>query len=359
MTCYIKNDILYWPTPDGAIDIHQKLPAGTYTVGLHPEKGFFLKVITDFKNVGKVYGDTPKHADRIVNSFNVRPNSTGVWLTGEKGSGKTMLAKIVSQTLVADGVPTIIINSPFCGDAFNSFIQSLDDAVVIFDEFEKVFDSDEQEAILTLLDGVYPTKKLFIITTNDVYRVNQHLNNRPGRIFYRIEYKGVDLAFVREYCQDNLNNKSYIEKICSIISLYHCFNFDMLKALVEEMNRYNEDPIAALEILNARPFSDGDDTKYEVNITLNGVEIDMNHIYPSVIEGSPVSNNELDFRGSYEDGDSDDDKHLNVEINQSHLKGINADAGVFTYELIDKKQKYVITFKRRQNKMQYRWQEAF
>jgi hypothetical protein len=42
---------------------------------------------------------------------------------------------------------------------------------------------------------------------NDKFKVNQHMRNRPGRIFYMIEYKGLDKQFIREYCQDRLDAK--------------------------------------------------------------------------------------------------------------------------------------------------------
>ena len=359
MTCYVKENDIFWPTPNGAIDIREELPVGTYTVG-QSMKGFFLKLVTDFHMTGKIYGKTPRHADRILNSFNVRPNATGVLLTGEKGSGKTMLAKIISQKAAADGIPTIIINNSFSGDSFNSFIQSIDcPAIVIFDEFEKVFSNEDQEGILTLLDGVYPTKKLFILTTNDKFRVNQHLTNRPGRIFYMIEYKGIDLQFIEEYCNDNLKEelKIHIPQICRLTMMYPVFNFDMLKALVEEMNRYDETPNEALEILNAKPFMD-DSTKYEVTITENGVPMDMQLVYPRTIRGNPISSDELEFCIDTPDDENGNSDSYVVELTPNDLKKIDPDNGTFTYVLEKDNKATVITFIKESYKTSYRWQDA-
>jgi hypothetical protein len=361
MTCYVKEADIFWPTADGAIDIREELPVGTYTVGISP-KGFFLKLVTDFHQTGKIYGKTPRHADRILNSFHVRPNATGVLLTGEKGSGKTMLAKIISQKAAAQGIPTIIINNSFSGDSFNSFIQSIDcPAIVIFDEFEKVFNSEDQEGILTLLDGVYPTKKLFILTTNDKYRVNQHMTNRPGRIFYLIEYKGIDLQFIEEYCNDNLKEelKIHIPQICRLTMMYPVFNFDMLKALVEEMNRYDETPNEALEILNAKPFMD-DSTKYDVKIVKDGKPLDMENVHPRVIRGNPISNDELEFYvedSNQDDMDAEDDSYR-IELTPNDLKKIDPDNGTFTYVLEKDNSATVITFTKESYKTSYRWQDA-
>ena len=361
MTCYVKEADIFWPTADGAIDIREELPVGTYTVGVSP-KGFFLKLVTDFHQTGKIYGKTLKHADRILNSFHVRPNATGVLLTGEKGSGKTMLAKIISQKAADQGIPTIIINNSFSGDAFNSFIQSIDcPAVVIFDEFEKVFNQDDQEGILTLLDGVYPTKKLFILTTNDKFRVNQHMTNRPGRIFYLIEYKGIDLQFIEEYCNDNLKQelKIHIAQICRLTMMYPVFNFDMLKALVEEMNRYDETPNEALEILNAKPFMD-DSTKYDVKIVKDGKVLDMENVHPRVIRGNPIANDDLEFYvedSNQDDMDAPDDSYR-IELTPNDLKKIDPDNGTFTYVLEKNDSATIITFTKESYKTSYRWQDA-
>ena len=163
-----------------------------------------------------------------------RDASTGVMLTGEKGSGKTLLAKNVSFEAAKQGIPTIIINAAWCGDAFNSLIQSIEQpAIILFDEFEKVYDKDDQQQILTLLDGVFPSKKLFVLTCNDKWRVDVHMRNRPGRIYYMLDFAGLDHDFIRDYCADNLKAQEHTEAVCKISSLFDEFNFDMLKALID------------------------------------------------------------------------------------------------------------------------------
>jgi hypothetical protein len=80
-----------------------------------------------------------------------------------------------------------------------------------------------------------------------------------------IDFKGLDSDFIREYCEDNLQNKSYIETIVDISTIFAQFNFDMLKALVEDMNRYNESPQDALRILNIKAeYDSGASYKIEV-----------------------------------------------------------------------------------------------
>lgn len=236
---------------------------------------YFLTLMDAFEPSPKIYGKTPAQRERIINTFISRPQSTGVLLSGEKGSGKTLLAKELSCRMAAIGYPTIIINEPYSGDTFNSFIQSITTpALVMFDEFEKVYDREEQEQMLTLLDGVFPSKKLFVLTCNDLTRTNDLIRNRPGRVFYHISYKGLEEEFIREYCLDTLlpEYHMHIDQLCSLASLFKSFNFDMLKALVEEINRYGDTPEQACEMLNTKPEDSGG-VECNVKLTYKGKDI--------------------------------------------------------------------------------------
>lgn len=290
MTYFLKQGNTYKVAKKEAMDLSERLPAGNYVIQKNPMTGeLFLEGIEPFDIKGKIYGDTVKRAERILYAFNDRPSTTGVMLTGEKGSGKTLLAKMLSFKGYDQGIPTIVINAPWCGDDFNSFIQSIDQPViVVFDEFEKVYDEQEQEAMLTLLDGVYPTKKLFVLTCNDKWRVNQHMRNRPGRIFYSLEYKGLEADFIREYCEDNLQDKEHIDKIVGIAGTFDQFNFDMLKALVEEMNRFNETPQEAMQMLNAKPEY-GSESRYKIKLLLNGEEMAETNFEEKEWSGNPLN----------------------------------------------------------------------
>jgi SpoVK/Ycf46/Vps4 family AAA+-type ATPase len=242
----------YWPTNDANLDIRKELPIGTYLVGVHPQRGYFLELIEDFSMPKKIYGDTEKRVQRVINTFNDRPGSTGIILAGEKGSGKTLLAKMLSTELAKDGVITIVVNAPYAGDGFNQLIQGIEQpAYVLFDEYEKVYSEPaDQNALLTLFDGLFATKKLFGVTCNDKWKLSEFMRNRPGRFFYKFEYAGLDAGFIREYLKDNLNNAENVETFVRYASTYDAFNFDMLQALCEEMNRYDENVIDSAKYVN-------------------------------------------------------------------------------------------------------------
>ena len=165
MTYYLKQANVYKPTDEASLDIHTLLPAGNYIIKQDQWGNMFFELVDSFELPAKRYGDNVRNTDRIMNTFLNRDVSTGVMLAGEKGSGKSLLAKTLSATAAEQDIPTLIINAPWCGDAFNTFIQDIQQpCIVLFDEFEKVYDRDQQESILTLLDGVFPTKKLFVFT---------------------------------------------------------------------------------------------------------------------------------------------------------------------------------------------------
>jgi hypothetical protein len=331
MSYFLKSGNTFKVSTKEALDLHDRLPAGTYTVGFDKMNGiFFLEKIEDFEIKGKVYGNHTRNADRILRTFLDRPNSTGVMLTGEKGSGKTLLSKQISIDAAKCDIPTIVINQPWCGEGFNAFIQMIDQpTIVVFDEFEKVYDREDQEKMLTLLDGVYPSKKLFMITCNDKWRVDSHMRNRPGRIYYMIDFKGLDQEFIIEYCQDNLKAKEHISTICRIASLFDQFNFDMLKAMVEEMNRYGETPQEVLKLLNAKPeFSD--ESRYKVELQVKGIDIIQDKLETVEWHGNPlVKNVNLDYKG---DEDSEGDwEWQSVRFSNNDLKQVDPATNKFVF----------------------------
>lgn len=300
MAHFLNRGNRWHPHATADLQPHSVLPANNYVVKVDEFKQFFLDTVPSFSVPSKLYGPIAADTQRIIRTFQDREQSTGVLLAGEKGSGKTLLVKNIAVELAKIGVPTVIINHPWHGDQFNTFIQLIEQpCVVLFDEFEKVYEVPQQSHLLTLLDGVFPTKKLFLLTCNDEYRINSHMRNRPGRIYYYLKFEGLDRKFIQEYCEENLKNTAHIDKLCAIAGMFEAFNFDMLKAIVEEMNRYDEDPQTVLRLVNASPASCSGG-EYEIKIKHQGREYCGKQLNDAVFSGNPfISSIEVAF---YTDG---------------------------------------------------------
>lgn len=99
MTYFLRSGNTYRVTDEAALDLHELLPAGNYIIKQDQFGNLFLEETDKFKPLTKYYGDCLRHADRIHRTFGDRPSSTGVMLTGEKGSGKTLLADTCALVL--------------------------------------------------------------------------------------------------------------------------------------------------------------------------------------------------------------------------------------------------------------------
>jgi hypothetical protein len=263
-----------------SMQAYDELPPLTYTIKFDQNANeFFLEEIDGFELPAKIYGKNTNYAKRILDTFNNRDGQTGVMLNGIKGAGKTLLAKQTSVMAREQGIPTIVINRDWHGDEFNSFIQSITTpTLIMFDEFEKIYGWAEQRKVLTLFDGVFNSRKLFMVTTNEEREISEFMRNRPGRIYYNFKFDTLDQSFIKEYLEDRLDNKAHIDGVLKYTSIFSFFNFDMLSAAVEEMNRYGETLSEVLEVLNITPENLASDT-YKLDLHVLGREFTLDKDY--------------------------------------------------------------------------------
>lgn len=224
-----------------AIKTYTKLPAGTYKIMFSKMTGFYLALCEDMAaGCDKVYGNTLDRVTKTINGFKKSDRNFGVIVSGFQGTGKSLFARLLANEFVNNDLPVILANEYVPGIA--DFIASIDqEAMVLFDEFDKKFYIDNstapQDELLSLIDGVYSGKKLFVVTCNELYRVNKYFVNRPGRFHYHFVFGNITQDEAKEYLTDNLSkdNLEYIDGIIRF-SMMANLTYDMLRAIVFEIN---------------------------------------------------------------------------------------------------------------------------
>lgn len=271
MSKFIINNANVKVLTDEEILIENSLPLGVYNVRENPlSHELYLEKRVEFSEPNKVYGDTNTKIERIINTFKERNKNMGVLLSGVKGSGKTFLAKGVASRLLKENYPTLIVNEVFDPNNLSDFIQAIGQpCVILFDEFEKIYkkkngDNNIQDGLLSLLDGLFNTKMLFMFTCNESGRISDLFIDRPSRVFYHLKFEGMSEDAIRDYCEENLIDKSKIDEILEVRRVVDIITFDILQSLVDEINRYGETPQEVLALLNVTVSASGKNYKIDL-----------------------------------------------------------------------------------------------
>lgn len=209
------------------------------------------------KQLFKIKGDD-RFIKRCITYFNsdVSTETTGVLLSGLKGSGKSVLAKRIA---IESNLPIIIVNTQYRLRYLNSFFKNINiPTCIIFDEFEKNSYYWPTEQILDFLDGMQSTsKKLVLFTCNRTDKVDDNLIDRTSRIRYWRTYDLKDnYVFIRELIEDkNLENVDELESF--IIKNMKVVSFDNINSFLEEYKLF-KDEFSIEEIFNAMNLTSND-----------------------------------------------------------------------------------------------------
>lgn len=133
-------------------------------------------------------------------------------------------------------MPVLIID--WCTRGLGDFIESIEqECVVLFDEFDKTFNDDSQNELLSLLDGLTAGKKLFVVTCNSLSKLSEFMVNRPGRFHYHLRFEYPGAMEVREYLEDKLPRQYHNEiKEVVVFSRKVKLNYDRLRAIAFELS---------------------------------------------------------------------------------------------------------------------------
>lgn len=225
-----------------SLKTYTELPVGSYEVNFNKFQGFYLTSRSDLAvNEDKIYGDHDRRVTKILRSFKGVNRNFGVLVSGPKGVGKSLMARVLANRAAEAGYPLINVSGYIPGIA--DFIASIEqEVVVLFDEFEKTFASNDngnpQEEMLSLFDGIDNGKKLFVVTVNEVNRLNTYLLNRPGRFHYHFIIGNPDAGEVAEYMTDKLLPE-YHNLIPAVVAFSTVADatYDVLRAISYELNQ--------------------------------------------------------------------------------------------------------------------------
>ena len=198
------------------------MPSGLYTQGIDK---FINKVLRTFNSVNK--------------------NTTGVLLSGLKGSGKTLTAKMLA---LKSDIPIIIVDEQFPAGRLTSFFAKVKQEVcILFDEVDKNQRSWDSKMLLTFLDGLEDNcKKLVVFTCNDVDFANANLIDRCSRIRYYKIFEGLSDEEINNIVDDLLRDKSKKETLISRINGIATKSYDNIIAAITEVNNNPNDNIDEL-----------------------------------------------------------------------------------------------------------------
>lgn len=264
------------------------LPVQTYKIGFGEFTGFFLEKQCELEiKEEKIYGVHEQKANKVLNRFNKSRKNLGVILSGDKGIGKSLFARILSNKAIKNGIPVIIVDKYISG--IDGFINKIkDEVLIIFDEFDKTFsnkneDDDPQAKMLSLFDGTSSGKKLFVVTCNRYRNLNEYLINRPGRFHFHFRFDYPTAEEVKEYLKDKLDSKYHLEinKVTNF-SRKVKLNYDCLSAIAFELNEGEifEEAIKDLNIIN-----ESNSQRYNINLfTEEGLVFYANNEYLDLFE---------------------------------------------------------------------------
>lgn len=177
-------------------------------------------------------------------------NTTGVMMAGIKGTGKTIMAKVLAKE---SNLPIIIISSDFPASRLLPYFKKFKQEVcIILDEVEKNYCTED---LLGFLDGVEKTcKKLVLMTCNNISEVNEYMQDRCSRIRYLRKYRNdANLEFLPMIVEDlKIKNPEKVIEFCKkeikLLSIDNIFAFLQEIKLLEDTNDNLDDIISILNI---------------------------------------------------------------------------------------------------------------
>jgi SpoVK/Ycf46/Vps4 family AAA+-type ATPase len=252
-----KDGEKYYPISTS--NFQEKLNAGVYVIKIPPMSPmYFDRLKDDFSFSYKIYGHNTDLVNRVSKTFNNTTENLGVLLNGYKGTGKSVTAELICNKISKENnMPVILVNERL--ENLPEIVANIHQDVIIFiDEFEKIFTTDNgdynidnSQEILTIMDGALKSehRRLFVFTTNNTH-INDNLLQRPGRIRYLVQFKDLSKNLIEEIVDDMLEHREHRESTVEFIAGLKMITVDIVKAIIHEVNLFNEAPQSFKHIFN-------------------------------------------------------------------------------------------------------------
>lgn len=246
----------------------------------------------DLNLPSKVYNlkkDVP-FKKRVLTYFKeTTAQTTGVMLAGTKGTGKTVLSKVIAKE---SGLPIIIVDGSYPAQHLSKFFKGFKTPVcIIFDEIEKKWRTDR---MLEFLDGVEATtKKLVLMTCNDINLVSQYMQDRCSRVRYLRTYGDRDnIELIETLVKDN-GIENVKETTDFIINNIKLLSIDNVLSFIKEAKLFGNE-FTLDEIIE------------DMNISLNNKKATISINSTSLDNGSVCIPNSIKLNDEDDDEDDED-----------------------------------------------------
>ena len=122
---------------DDNMKTYDAFPAQMYKICFTQMGGFYCEKFHDVEINEKIYGVSEEKAAKSISAFERSNKNVGIILSGPKGIGKSITAKIIVNQAIEKGYPVFVVDTYIPGIA--SYIDSIaQECVILFDEFELV-----------------------------------------------------------------------------------------------------------------------------------------------------------------------------------------------------------------------------